>query len=126
MYHPLTPFRLLDTRDGTGGTWSAFASHVARTFPVGGNGVVPAGAVAVTGNLTVTAADHLGYLFIGPVAMNNPTSSNLNFPMNDDRANAVAVALGPSGAGGHIRRSHPGPWADVIFDVTGYFAPAAQ
>jgi hypothetical protein len=101
----------------------AFVSHVARTFGVTG-GVVPADATAVTGNLTVTQQMTLGFLFIGPIPMNNPTSSTLNFPLGDDRANAVTVALG---AGGTLSVTYAAPllWptAHVIFDVTGYFKP---
>ena len=73
------------------------SSHVARTFQVTGRGGVPANAIAVTGNLTVTGQTSSGYLFIGPVAMNDPTSSTLNFPVGDDRANGVTVALGAGG-----------------------------
>ena len=122
-YHPLTPTRLLDTRNGTGLS-GPFSSHVARTFQVTG-GVVPAGATAVTGNLTVTGQSSNGFLFIGPTAINNPTSSTLNFPVGDDRANGVTVAL--SGAGGSLSVTYAaptlGPTAQVIFDVTGYFTP---
>jgi hypothetical protein len=79
----------------------------------------------VTGNLTVTGQTSIGYLFIGPVATNNPTSSTLNFPLGDDRANGVTVAL--SGAGGSLWVTYAaptlGPTAQVIFDVTGYFTP---
>jgi hypothetical protein len=56
---------------------------------------------------------------------NNPTSSTLNFPFADDRANAVTVALG---AGGSLSATYAapilGPTAHVILDVTGYFVPA--
>jgi hypothetical protein len=87
-------------------------------------GGVPANAVAVTGNLTVTAQTAAGYLYLGPVAMNNPTSSTLNFPVRDNRANGVTVALG---AGGTLSATYAaatlGPTAQVIFDVTGYFVP---
>jgi len=78
----------------------------------------------VTGNLTVTGQTSLGFLFIGPVAQNNPTSSTLNFPMNDDRANAVTVALSGTGTLS-VTYAAPtsGPTAHVIFDVTGYFVP---
>ncbi len=68
---------ILDTRSGTGGLSGPFTNHAARTFTVAG---VPSGAVAVTGNLTVTGQTSSGYLFIGPTATNNPTSSTLNFP----------------------------------------------
>ena len=124
-YHAITPTRLLDTRNGTGGLSGPFSSHVARTFQVtGGTSGVPSNATAVTGNLTVTGQTSAGYLYIGPVAMNNPTSSTLNFPAGDDRANNVSVALG---TGGNLSITFvapaPGPSAHAIFDVTGYFTP---
>jgi hypothetical protein len=90
---------------------------------VTGHGGVPTGATAATGNLTVTGQTSLGYLYIGPVAMNNPTSSTLNFPLGDDRANGVTVALGGGGTLSVTYAAVPGATAQVIFDVTGYFAP---
>ena len=123
-YHPLNPARILDSRDGTGGISTAFKSHLARSFPVRGFGGVPANATAVTGNLTVTQQTSLGYLSLGPVSMNNPTSSTLNFPKGDDRANAVTVALAGDGT---LSITFAAPTAastaQVIFDVTGYFTP---
>jgi hypothetical protein len=123
-YHALTPARILDTRDGTGGLSGAFSSHVSRTFTVIGHGGVPSNTAAVTGNLTVTQQSSLGFLATGPVAQNNPTSSTLNFPFNDDRANAVTVALG---GGGTLSITYAAPTlgktAHAIFDVTGYFTP---
>jgi hypothetical protein len=122
-YHALTPTRILDTRDHTGGL-GIFSSHVAQSFTVTGHGGVPANATAVTGNLTVTGQTSAGFLSIGPVAQNNPTSSTLNFPLNDDRANAVTVALSGSGKLSiTYAASTLGPTAQVIFDVTGYFTP---
>jgi hypothetical protein len=120
-YHAITPTRVLDTRSGTGGLSGPFSNHAARTFTVSG---IPSGATAVTGNLTVTGQTSGGYLYIGPVATNNPTSSTLNFPAGDDRANAVTVQLG---AGGTLSITFVGPnsgqSAQAIFDVTGYFTP---
>jgi hypothetical protein len=88
---------------------------------------VPSNATAVTGNLTVTGQTSGGYLFIGPIATNTPGSSTLNFPVGDDRANAVTVALG---AGGTLSITFVGPnnsqSAQAIFDVTGYFVPAGS
>ena len=125
-YHALTPSRILDSRDGTGGLSGAFSSRVARTFTVTGHGGVPAGAIAVTGNLTVTQQTSGGFLSIGPVAQNNPTSSTLNLPLGDDRANAVTVALSGTGTLSVTYAASPlGPTAQVIFDVTGYFTPDA-
>jgi hypothetical protein len=120
-YVPLTPTRLLDTRYGTGLS-GAFSVHSARELAVAGHGGVPSNAIAVTGNLTVTAQTSGGYLFAGPIPTDNPTSSTLNFPAGDDRANAVAVQLGADG-GLWITFVAPtyGQSAAVIFDVTGYF-----
>jgi hypothetical protein len=124
-YVALNPARILDSRDGTGGMWSALSSHVARTFPVTGQGGVPTDASAVTGNLTVTQQTNLGFLYIGPNATNNPTSSTLNFPVGDDRANAATVALGGGSLSVTYAAGTPGASAQVIFDVTGYFKPAS-
>ena len=122
-YHSLTPTRILDTRNGTGLS-GPFSSDNARTFQVSGVGGVSGIAKAVTGNLTVTSQTSLGYLFVGPIAVNNPTSSTLNFPVGDDRANGVTVALNGNGTLSitYVAPT-PGPTAHVIFDVTGYFTP---
>jgi hypothetical protein len=118
---PITPTRLLDTRDGTGGLSGAFTNHAARTFQVSG-GVVPNGARAVVGNLTVTGQTSGGYLYIGPTAVNNPTNSTLNFPVGDDRANGVTVGLSSTGTLSiTFVAPHDGPTAHAIFDVTGYY-----
>jgi predicted metal-binding protein len=122
-YVPLTPSRLLDTRNGTGGIWGPVGEHAAQTFQVTG-GIVPAGATAVTGNLTVTGQNSNGYLYIGPNPTNNPTSSTLNFPIADDRANGVTVALSGTGSLSFtFVAPTPGQSAQAIFDVTGYFMP---
>ena len=125
-FHPLNPTRLLDSRSGNGLSGS-FASHVARTFQVTGRGGVPANASAVTGNLTVTGQTAPGYLFLGPVATANPTSSTLNFPLGDNRANGVTVALGVGGtlSATYVSASSSAR-TQVIFDVTGYFTPDAS
>ena len=122
-YNPVTPARILDSRMGLGLS-GKFSSYVARTFQVTGAGGVPSNASAVTGNLTVTQQTAGGYLFAGPAATNNPTSSTLNFPVGDDRANAVTVALSALGTlSVTYAASSLGQTADVIFDVTGYFTP---
>ena len=126
-YHALAPARILDTRNGTGLS-GALSSHAARTFTVtGGTGGVPSNATAVTGNLTVTGQGSGGYFFVGPIATDNPTSSTINFPVGDDRANGVTVALGTKGSLSiTFVAPGPGPTAHAIFDVTGYFTADAS
>ena len=121
-YHPLTPTRLLDTRYANGLS-GVFAANSARTFQVTGRAGVPANATAVTGNLTVAAQTGVGYLFLGPGATNTPTSSTLNFPVRDNRANGVTVALGAGGTLSVTYAAAAGRTTHVVFDVTGYFAP---
>ena len=60
---------------------------------------IPADAVAVTGNLTVTGQTGRGYLSLTPTPQASPTTSTLNFPVGDTRANNVTV---PLGAGGRV------------------------
>lgn len=98
-YHPLDPARILDTRPGSlrVGTLNALQSHVAQAFAVTGQGGVASSAVAVTGNLTVANQTALGWLYVGPDKINYPSSSTINFPLGDIRANGVTVQLGAGG-----------------------------
>jgi hypothetical protein len=84
---------------------------------------VPSGSTAVTGNLTVTGQTSGGFLFIGPAATNDPTSSTLNFPIGDDRANGVTVALGGGNLSVTFVAPVSGPTTHVLLDVSGYFKP---
>jgi hypothetical protein len=92
---------------------------------VAGRGGVPLNAIGITGNLTVTQQTAAGFAFLGPVATNTPTSSTINFPVGDTRANGVTVPLGGSGTlsatyGTNVS-SITGATTDLILDVTGYF-----
>lgn len=120
-YTPLSPVRVLDTRSGVGLS-GKFVSHLPRTFQVGGVQGVPAGAIAITGNLTVTDASGQGYVFLGPWASPYPSSSTLNFPAGDVRANGVTVALAADGSisAVFVGRSSTDT-TNLLLDVTGYF-----
>jgi hypothetical protein len=86
---------------------------------------VPAGAIAVTGNLTVTEQTSPGFVALTPDPINNPTTSTLNFPLGDNRANGVTVDLSATGTLSATYSGEAGPSATtaLIFDVTGYFVP---
>ena len=120
-YLPLTPARLLDSRFGNGLS-GAFSANAPRTFQVSGRGGVPAGAVAVSGNFTVTNQTSAGAAFLGPDSTATPSTSTLNFPVGDSRANGVILALGPGGTLSATYMSSGGS-SDFVFDVTGYFMP---
>jgi glucose/arabinose dehydrogenase len=117
---PVSPVRVLDTRDGTGLT-GPFMAGTPRTWPVAGIGGLPANAVAVTGNVTVTAQTGSGWVTVSPTPSANASPSTVNMPLGDDRANNVTIALGPSGSLSAVYASTPGRTAQLVFDVTGYF-----
>jgi hypothetical protein len=108
--------RVLDTRLGL-----PLGSHLALTFPVWG-GVVPIGAVAVTGNLTITGQTSKGFLALGPVPTNNPGTSSCQAPDLLDNDNGFTVGLAADGTLS-VTYAAPklGPTAHVIVDITGYF-----
>jgi hypothetical protein len=91
---------------------------------VAGLAGVPSSAIAVTGNATVTGQTGGGYVAVAPAigAGDEPSSSTLNFPLGDSRANNVVVKL----SGGQLQVEYvgkSGTSAQFIFDVTGYFIP---
>jgi hypothetical protein len=129
MYHPVTPGRLLDSRPGAGnvgGYTTPFSHAVPRSFPVWNQAGIPSTATAVTGNLTVVNQTGPGFAAIGPAGVAHPATSNLNFNLGDVRANGVTVKLGSSGELWVVFNSDPAAKADVVFDVTGYYAPASE
>ena len=126
-YVPIDPVRVLDSRPGSGiGLAGAFTSSVPRTwkvggFKVGGTVVVPANAVAVTGNFTVVGQTAAGYASITTTPNANPATSTLNFPLGDVRANNVTVPLSSTGTLSAVYRAGAGKTTQFLFDVTGYF-----
>ena len=117
---PITPVRVLNSRFGIGLS-GKFATKTARTWQVTGVGGIPAGAVAVTGNVTVTAQEGVGYVAVTPTATNTPASSTVNFPLSDNRANNLTVPLSSTGTLSATYVASTGKKTHLIFDVTGYF-----
>lgn len=120
-YVPISPVRVLDTRSNTG-VLGKFVTDTARTWQVTGIGGIPADAVAVTGNVTVTQQEGSGFVAVTPTATNTPPSSSINFPIGDGRANNVTVPLSASGTLSALYKTAiSGKKTHLIFDVTGYF-----
>ena len=53
----------------------------------------------------------------------NPSTSTMNFPRGDTRANGITTALGPGGNLSVIYVGGGATTSDIVFDVTGYFVP---
>jgi hypothetical protein len=119
-YFPITPVRVLDTRINRG-LAGPFSAGVPRTWPVAAHFGIPANAVAVTGNVTVTGQTAAGYVAVTPTPVNPPPSSSINFPTKDNRANNVTVPLSATGTLSAVYRAGGGQKTQLIFDVTGYF-----
>ncbi|MFZ9541653.1 MAG: S8 family serine peptidase, partial [Ilumatobacteraceae bacterium] len=99
----VTPNRVLDTRDGTGGVAREKVGNFSGTatdlrFRILGAGGVPnLGVAAVSLNVTATetaAPDEGGYVTVYPCATGRPNVSNINFTNGQIVPNAVIVPVG--------------------------------
>jgi hypothetical protein len=122
-YYTVDPYRVLDSRYNIGAP--QFSSQVKQTVLMAtALSFVPANAVAVTGNATVTGQTYRGYITVAPTLTSHvqPPTSTLNFPVGDNRANGVTV---PLAAGNNLDfmywSTRTSDKTHVIFDVTGYF-----
>ena len=111
-FNPIAPVRVVDL---------GIASGSPHSFPVAGTNGIPVDAVAITGNLTVAGQTGAGYVSLGATATNNPSSSTLNFPVGDVRANNVTVALAADGSLSAVYEASGGRSTRLVLDVTGYF-----
>jgi hypothetical protein len=120
-FHPLTPCRAVDTRQGSGKTGAygppALPGGADRVFPLASPCGLPATAQAVMVNLTVTQPTTAGYLTVYSAGQPVPPTSSLNVGAQQTRANTAIVS--PK----MVVRCGMGPTAtaQVIVDVVGYF-----
>jgi len=123
-YHPLaTPWRALDTRNGTGLS-AKLTANAPVSFQVTGVGsIVPSNATAVTGNVTVVNETAGWAVYLGPVYTAYPTTSTINFTAGQITGNGLTVALNTSGTLYATYMSTSGNTTDLVFDVTGYYTP---
>jgi hypothetical protein len=117
----LTPCRLLDTRNP--GQGPALVSGTPRILATVGSCGIPATAVALAVNVTVTAPTSYGFLILYPGDQPLPQVSAINFGPGQTRANN---AIGPLGAGGQGSLAlYPfvqgNGTVQAILDVAGYF-----
>jgi hypothetical protein len=127
-YVALTPNRIVDTRYANGITTGKITAGTHAKFQVTGRVPtdvtknVPAGAVAITGTLTVTGQTAAGYLSLGPDPIDAPTTTTLAFIKGDNRATGITIKLAPDGSLCVVFISTVvGAKTDVVFDVNGYF-----
>lgn len=108
-FHPITPTRLLDTRD----TNNPLQSGVPRALAIPGSGVT--GAVM---NVTAVGAQGGGFVTVYPGNLGTPPgTSNLNFSTNQTVPNLVFSGV----SGGNVNLYAFGADVHIIVDLVGYF-----
>ncbi|HEY7935640.1 MAG TPA: hypothetical protein VID26_00765, partial [Candidatus Limnocylindrales bacterium] len=120
-YRPLAgPVRILDTRAGTALGATTFSANVPKTFLVTGT-TIPAGAAAITANLAVVNQTKAGYVTLSPTPDASPTTSTINFPTGDVRANGLTIPVNLDGTVAAVYKA-PSGTVDLVLDVTGYYS----
>jgi hypothetical protein len=126
-YSALTPYRLVDTRYGTGEPKRPLAGKGSFAVQIAGNdgGKLPAsGITAVALNITSTGSQGSGFLTAYGDGSKTPTASNVNFTTNQTIANSVIT---PVGSDGKIRVYNGSTKAtSVVVDVVGYYSAASK
>jgi hypothetical protein len=119
-FYPLTPCRLVDTRNANGPLGGpTLAASGSRSFPIqSSNCGLPSGASAYSLNVTAIPKGPLNYLTMWPSGQSQPLVSTLNAPTGVVTANGAIV---PAGASGDIS-VFVYDASDVVIDVNGYFA----
>ncbi|MGD9705675.1 MAG: CAP domain-containing protein [Acidimicrobiia bacterium] len=119
QFEPLTPFRLIDTREGDIGG-RLLAQQDVRIHIAGAPGV-PADATAVSANFVVVNPTTNGHLTVYPCGGTRPTVATLNYGAGRVVANQAIVGLDPSGD--ICVSSHSD--GDLVIDVNGVFRDLA-
>jgi hypothetical protein len=119
-YTPVTPFRILDTRN-TG----PIGQGLVRALQITG-GAVPSTATAAVLNVTEVYGSASSLLTVYPFNATRPNASNLNFQAHTVIANLVTVTLGANVGQGWINIYNALGSVNVVVDVEGYFTPQAS
>ncbi len=118
-YVPLSPSRVLDTRNGTGGYDAPVGPADTISLPLeGADGVPASGVTAVVVNTTVTEPTDASFVTVYPDGQAVPTASNLNFTAGETIPNLVVVQIGADGEIDFY--NHTGS-TDLVADLEGYF-----
>lgn len=114
------PTRILDTREGLGGSSRVAGNGGVVSLQVTGRGGVPStGVSAVVLNVTETNAQAAGYVTVHPTGSVVPNASNLNFVAGQTVPNLVIVQVGRDGKI-DLRNFSAQP-VDLVADLAGYF-----
>jgi hypothetical protein len=122
-FFQVTPCRVLDTRKPNGplGGPKLAASSVRHFVATGACGI-PAGAQAISANVTVTNSTADGRLVVYPGDLTAPPLvETVVFRAGRTRANNTMLGLARDGSGSFNAQNATSGTLDLIVDVTGYF-----
>jgi hypothetical protein len=111
---PITPTRLIDTRDGGGAPLHAGAS---RTIAVRGIAGVPSTATAIIANVTAVLPTASGFFTAWASGVAKPLASNLNFSAGQVIGNLSIIEIGSDGA---IQLFNFAGDTHAVIDIVGY------
>ncbi|MFF9842821.1 FlgD immunoglobulin-like domain containing protein [Streptomyces sp. NPDC013740] len=111
-YRPVTPTRLMDTRNGTGVAKAKVGANGTVTLPV-----TEPGATAVVMNVTATNPTATSFVSVHPYGTTRTAASNLNFTAGQTVPNLVVVPV----KDGKVTFYNKYGSVDLIADVAGYF-----
>lgn len=118
-FNPLTPARIVDSRDGTG-LAGAVPQGGVMELQVAGRGGVPSSDVsAVAMTVTVTQPTTAGYVTLFPGGSSPPLAANVNFVAGETVSNLVVVKVG---ANGRVGLFNPNGSTHVVIDVAGWYS----
>ena len=120
-YIPVTPCRVVDTRNATGPFGGPIVSAgIPRSFtiPAGSCGI-PATAQAYSFSVAVVPSTVLGYLTVWPTGQMQPQVATLNSLDGRIKSNAAIIPAGTGGAVSVYATNN----TQVILDINGYFVP---
>ncbi len=118
----VTPCRVLDTRNPAGPLGApALQPGAVRTIDVAASACgIPADAVAISANLTVTNVGASGELVVFPADVVQPNTSAISFRAGRTRANNAIVTLAKSSSTFSVFDGSAAA-VDFILDVNGFF-----
>lgn len=114
----LPPARLLDTRDGTGGTLGPIGPGQTIELQVSGRGGTSTDCVAVALNVTATEPSSPSYLTVWPTGQERPLASSVNMVAGQTVPNMVLAKVGD---GGRVSIFNQSGTTHVVVDVLGCF-----
>jgi len=119
---PTSPFRALDTRNGTGGRLGQIGANSSYDVTVRGVGGVPASAESVVVNVTAVSPTTGSWLTVWPSGEARPNASSLNYVAGLVVPNLVIAKIGTNGK---ISVYNANGAVHVIVDILGYLSSTA-